>query len=78
MSDFSDHTIGTKAPLYAVLAGARIIEKHFTLDNKFSNFRDHALSLNPKNFKIMVNQIREAENILGKKKNCSSTREEKI
>ena len=31
--------IGIKAPLYAVLAGASIIEKHFTLDNKFSNFR---------------------------------------
>lgn len=64
---FSDHTIGTKAPLYAVLAGAKIIEKHFTLDNKFSNFRDHALSLNPKNFKTMVKQIREAEIILGNK-----------
>ena len=65
---FSDHTIGTKTPLYAVLAGARIIEKHFTLDNKFSNFRDHALSLNPKNFRKMVDQIREAESILGEKK----------
>ena len=64
----SDHTIGTKAPLYAVLAGASIIEKHFTLDNKFSSFRDHALSLNPKNFKIMVDQIREAEKILGEKR----------
>lgn len=64
---FSDHTIGTKVPLYATLVGARIIEKHFTLDNKFSNFRDHALSLNPKNFKKMVEQIREAEKILGNK-----------
>ena len=68
---YSDHTIGTKVPLYAVLAGARIIEKHFTLDNKFSNFRDHALSLDPKNFRKMVDQIREAENILGEKKKIS-------
>jgi N,N'-diacetyllegionaminate synthase len=62
---FSDHTIGIKAPLYAVLAGAQIIEKHFTLDNKFSKFRDHAISLDPRDFKKMVNQIREAEKILG-------------
>ena len=74
---FSDHTIGIKAPLYAVLAGASIIEKHFTLDNKFSNFRDHALSLNPKNFKIMVNQIREAENILGEKRKIALPLERK-
>ena len=42
--------------------------KTLHLDNKFSSFRDHALSLNPKNFKIMVDQIREAEKILGEKK----------
>ena len=72
---FSDHTIGTKTPLYAVLAGARIIEKHFTLDNKFSNFRDQLL--NPKNFKIMVNQIREAENILGEKRKIALPLERK-
>lgn len=65
---FSDHTIGTKAAVYAVLSGAKIIEKHFTLDNKFSNFRDHSLSLNPKDFKKMVSEIREAEKILGNMK----------
>jgi N,N'-diacetyllegionaminate synthase len=64
----SDHTIGIKAPIYAALVGAKIIEKHFTLDNKFSNFRDHALSLNPKDFRKMVDQIREAERILGNNK----------
>ena len=65
---FSDHTIGIKAPLYAALMGAKIIEKHFTLDNKFSNFRDHKISLNPSNFKKMVILIREAEKIMGEEK----------
>ena len=45
--------------------GSRIIEKHFTLDNKFSNFRDHALSSNPKEMKYLVESIRETEAILG-------------
>ena len=63
---FSDHTIGMKAAVYAVLLGAKIIEKHFTLDNNFSNHRDHKISLNPKDFKEMVLRIREAEMIMGK------------
>ena len=62
---YSDHTLGTKACILAVAAGAEIIEKHFTLDNKFSNFRDHALSSNPKEMKYLVESIRETEAILG-------------
>ena len=34
--------------------GAEVIEKHFTLDNDFSNFRDHKLSLNPSDMKKFV------------------------
>jgi len=45
--------------------GAKIIEKHFTLDNKFSSFRDHSLSLNPKDMKLFVSKIRLYENLLG-------------
>ena len=44
--------------------GAKIIEKHFTLDNKRKGF-DHKISLNPKNFKKMVNDIRRIEQIVG-------------
>lgn len=62
---YSDHTLGIKAPVYAVAAGARIIEKHFTLDNQYSDFRDHQLSANPQDFKQMVEDIRELERMFG-------------
>jgi N,N'-diacetyllegionaminate synthase len=62
---YSDHTIGIKSAVYAVAAGARIIEKHFTLDNNYSDFRDHQLSADPNDFRQMVDQIRELEIIFG-------------
>ena len=65
---FSDHTVGTDASIYARCAGAEIIEKHFTLDNNFSNFRDHKLSLNPENLAIFVKKIQYLDKIFGKKK----------
>ena len=40
-------------------------EKHFTLDKNFSNFRDHKLSADPSEFKLLVNKIRIIENMLG-------------
>ena len=62
---FSDHSIGIEAPIVAASLGAKVIEKHFTLDNNFSNFRDHKVSLNPTNFKKMVQSIRRVENLIG-------------
>ena len=63
---YSDHTIGIDAAVLSVVAGARIVEKHFTLDKNFSDFRDHQLSADPKEMRLMVNKIREVEKILGK------------
>lgn len=63
---FSDHTIGDHAAVVAVSKGAKIIEKHFTL-NKFKKGADHHISLEPKEFKTMVNKIRLTEKMLGKK-----------
>lgn len=65
---FSDHTKGIEVTKMAYLLGARIIEKHFTLSNNFSEFRDHILSLNPKNFQKLISSIKEIDSILGKKK----------
>ncbi len=62
---YSDHVIGIEPAVLAVAAGARIIEKHFTLDNNFSAHRDHQLSLNPEDFREMVRRIRIAEELLG-------------
>tara|TARA_B110001450_G_C17639028_1_gene488531 strand:+ start:776 stop:1783 length:1008 start_codon:yes stop_codon:yes gene_type:complete len=63
---YSDHTIGTIAPVVAVSLGAKIIEKHITLNCRKKGL-DHKISLEYKDFKLMVTQIREAENMLGNK-----------
>lgn len=62
---YSDHTIGWQACLIAVALGARIIEKHFTLDKQFSDFRDHALSADPAEMKKIVEEITLARELLG-------------
>ena len=61
---FSDHTKSINVPSLAVLAGASIIEKHFTL-NKLLKGPDHKASLNPIEFKKMVKAVRDSETILG-------------
>ncbi len=61
---YSDHTIGIETSLLAVSLGARIIEKHFTLDKKFSSFRDHSLSSDPKEMSNLVKKIRLLEKMM--------------
>lgn len=61
----SDHTTGTIVPVAAVAIGARIIEKHFILDKKLGG-PDAAFSLEPHEFKKMVDEIRLVEKALGK------------
>ena len=58
---YSDHTLGTEAAVLAVAAGARILEKHFTLDKHQSDFRDHQLSADPAEMDELVRRIRQAE-----------------
>jgi sialic acid synthase SpsE len=62
---YSDHTLGIDAAALAVAAGARIIEKHFTLDKQYSDFRDHQLSADPADLRALVTRIRQAERFLG-------------
>lgn len=62
---YSDHTIGIEAAVLAVAAGARIVEKHFTLDHDYSEFRDHKLSADPVELAELVRRIRHAERLLG-------------
>ena len=49
---YSDHTIGTVAPLLAMAKGVCIIEKHFTLDKSMVGW-DHKVSANPEELKVM-------------------------
>tara|TARA_B100000989_G_scaffold83491_1_gene59816 strand:- start:9728 stop:10738 length:1011 start_codon:yes stop_codon:yes gene_type:complete len=67
---YSDHSLNNTAAIIAVSLGAKVVEKHFTLNNKMRG-PDHFFSLNPNKFKEFVDQIRTAEKMLGeKKKEC--------
>lgn len=62
---YSDHTLGIEAAVAAVAAGARVIEKHFTLSKTTSAFRDHSLSAEPAEFAELVRRIRLVETMMG-------------
>jgi N,N'-diacetyllegionaminate synthase len=53
-SGFSDHTIGLETSLLAIARGAKVIERHFTLDKSDVTIRDHALSSTPDEFSLLV------------------------
>jgi N,N'-diacetyllegionaminate synthase len=57
---YSDHTLGIEVPIAAVALGARVIEKHFTLDNTLPG-PDHKASLEPEALEQMVLAIRNIE-----------------
>jgi N-acetylneuraminate synthase len=61
---YSDHTEGLLIPLAAVARGARIIEKHFTLDRGMAG-PDHKASLEPAELTEMVARIRDLQDALG-------------
>ena len=60
----SDHTLGITVPIAAVALGACIVEKHFTLSRKNPG-PDSSFSLEPHEFRTMVDSIRETEKALG-------------
>lgn len=57
---YSDHTLGIEIPIAAVAMGAKIIEKHFTLDRNLEG-PDHKASLEPSELKTMIASIRNIE-----------------
>jgi N-acetylneuraminate synthase len=73
---YSDHTLGIEVPIAAVAMGAKIIEKHFTLDRNLPG-PDHLASLEPVELKAMVSAIRNIEKAIsgsGKKEPSESER----
>jgi len=62
---YSGHERGYSVVLAAIARGARIIEKHFTLDRSLEG-NDHKVSLLPAEFKEMVSSIREVETSMGR------------
>lgn len=61
----SDHTMGITVPVVSVALGAKIIEKHLTLDRSLGG-PDAKFSLEPAEFKEMVKAVRDAEKAIGK------------
>lgn len=61
---YSDHTSGVHIPALSVLAGAQVVEKHFTLDLK-GDYVDNPVSADPTMMKLMVSTIRHYEQLLG-------------
>ena len=61
---FSDHTLDDLASINAVNMGAKIIEKHFTIDKNIPG-ADNKMSLEPSEFNLMVKKIRRTEIQLG-------------
>ncbi len=71
LTGYSDHSPGHVVALASVVLGGRVIEKHFTL-NKKDKGPDHPHSMEPDEFKFMVDSIREVERAMG------STRKEVV
>ena len=71
LTGYSDHSPGHVVALASVVLGGRVIEKHFTL-NKNDKGPDHPHSMEPQEFKFMVDSIREVERAMG------STRKEVV
>jgi N,N'-diacetyllegionaminate synthase len=61
---FSDHSVSTLASIAAVALGAKVIERHFTLDKR-ANGPDHMLSSTPNEMKDLVGKVRTIEKMMG-------------
>lgn len=72
----SDHTLGTGVSIAAVSIGARVIEKHLTLSRKIKT-PDNFFSMEPAEFKDLVDNIRMAEKSLGRVRYGSTAGEKK-
>lgn len=73
---YSDHTLGIEVPIAAVSLGAKVIEKHFTLDKSMPG-PDHKASLDPSELTSMVKAIRNIESALGSHEKKPSESEQK-
>ncbi len=75
---YSDHTLGVDAAITSVVLGARIIEKHFTINKNHSEFRDHQISADPQELKEIVERVKYTQELLGEKLLKITSDEQKI
>lgn len=76
LAGLSDHTLDIEVPIVSVCLGACFIEKHFTLSRNIGS-HDDKFSLEPLEFKKMVDSVRKAEKAIGKVKYKKSNNEKK-
>lgn len=77
LTGYSDHSCGIGAAPYAAAMGARVIEKHFTLDQNMQG-PDHRASVTPKQLKELVQTIRKVEEYLGSAIKMPTAREQQV
>ena len=65
IAGLSDHSMGSLSSVVGVTLGAKIIEKHLCLDRKIPNNPDAGFSMEPAEFKQLVQDIRDAEKTIG-------------
>lgn len=74
---YSDHTLGIESAVASLSLGARIIEKHFTLDKTRTTFHDHALSADPIDMRRLADVVHQYDAMLGSgDKNISEAEEQ--
>lgn len=74
---YSGHERGIAVPIAAIALGAKVIEKHFTIDKSMEG-NDHKVSLLPEEFKEMVSKIRQVEEAMGEEGSRGLTQGEMI
>ena len=75
---FSDHTIGTHIACAAVTMGAKVIEKHFTLDRNLNTPDSNAFACDPQELRLLVHQVREIESATDNYRNREHIDEEEL
>ena len=73
---FSDHSVGDLAAIMSIAYGVKFIEKHFTLDKSFKG-PDHKASATPEELRMLVENVRRAEDMLGSGKKVVTASEKK-
>ena len=73
---YSDHTIGYVASIAAIVLGANVIEKHFTISRNLHG-PDHKSSLEPNELKFFIESIRDLNKSFGNGKKITSKSEKK-
>lgn len=75
---FSDHTIGTHIACAAVTMGAKVIEKHFTLDRNLNTPDSNSFACDPQELRLLVHQVREIESATDNYRNREHIDEEEL